>query len=287
MSKERLTPPSVEQIAYKAGISAVREASHLVLEYWPNPNNHSFKNELTVIEKKSEGIANFATIADIKSEELIKNRLQGVPEFHNFGFWGEELGKDMTKSPYTWIIDPIDGTTMFSRGNKNFGVMLALMKENVPIIGIISLPAQDAIISAFKNNGVMLNHLRSNRKLRAIHPSTQTLSESIVLYDVGYKNRSAQHRELVEKMVDHVAAPASYFSSSHSIFQVAAGEADAFVFKESKIYDIAPGWIILEELEGKATQINGSPIDGTQEISSFVGALNPGIHEELISTLNS
>ncbi|MBR4217010.1 MAG: hypothetical protein IKR87_04675, partial [Candidatus Methanomethylophilaceae archaeon] len=77
---------------------------------------------------------NLVTSADIENEKFLKKELlELIP---GSVFKGEE-GDDVpvAKEGYTWIVDPIDGTTNFSRGIPEVGISVALMKDAQPYIG--------------------------------------------------------------------------------------------------------------------------------------------------------
>ncbi len=78
------------------------------------------------------------TIADRKAEEYIRARIRN--EFPTHSILGEEEGESQGKSPYRWIIDPIDGTQSFIRGVPLYTVLLALEYKGEPQIGIIHVP---------------------------------------------------------------------------------------------------------------------------------------------------
>ena len=165
--------------------------------------------------------------------------------------------------------------------------MIALMKENEPLFGVISLPAHNRIISAFKSKGILFNSLQNNESLKLSIVSNRELARSVVVYDIGYSNREEQTDHYVKKILQHVAAPVSYYSSSFSNFRVATGHVAAYFSKEPKIFDITPAAVIIEELGGKVSQMDGNPIDWKQEKNSYLAAITPQIHNELLTILNS
>jgi len=80
------------------------------------------------------------TIADRKCEELIRRELEA--RFPRASILGEELGGE--KAPVAgdqWIVDPIDGTAPFVLGLPLFGVLIALLRDGRPVVGVVHMPA--------------------------------------------------------------------------------------------------------------------------------------------------
>ncbi|MHA1599695.1 MAG: inositol monophosphatase family protein [Alphaproteobacteria bacterium] len=81
------------------------------------------------------------TIADRETERVIRDLLsQSYPQH---AVLGEEYGWEPSDQPYTWIVDPIDGTKCYLAGAPTYGMLLALLYNGVPILGIVDIPALD------------------------------------------------------------------------------------------------------------------------------------------------
>jgi myo-inositol-1(or 4)-monophosphatase len=80
----------------------------------------------------------FLTEVDLASEEAIKKALaKSTPEI---GFYGEEGGGAELHNGRVWVADPIDGTINYATGSPLCGVMLGLLEDGVPVLGVIDLP---------------------------------------------------------------------------------------------------------------------------------------------------
>ncbi len=75
------------------------------------------------------------TLADRGIETALRDVLDA--ERPDDGIIGEEFGEKPSKSGYTWVIDPIDGTKSFVIGRPTFGTLIALCKGDVPVLGVI------------------------------------------------------------------------------------------------------------------------------------------------------
>ncbi|KAB1083916.1 inositol monophosphatase [Neorhizobium galegae] len=112
------------------------------------------KRETLVIETKGDP-QDVVSIADREVENLIRDRVsQGFAED---GFLGEEYGLVGGSSGYTWVVDPIDGTSPFVSGMPNWCVSIAVVHDKVPVVGVIYVPCHDELYSASSGQGATLN----------------------------------------------------------------------------------------------------------------------------------
>lgn len=285
-NREKVAIEEIEQQAFDLALIAIQKASSLVLEYWPNPSNPLFNQKLEITTIKSEGIANYATIADEASEALIKQILYEKEALSQFGYYGEEGGLHKGTAEYLWVVDPVDGTIPFSKGLPDFGVMIGLLKDGVPCLGVIALPARGEILAARKGKGVRHFSLGDPRRQFDLHHRRQPLDRTVVIYDVGYTQRREQVDQLVSPVIDKVAYLTSYCSASVSNFYVATGVAGAYFNKNPKLFDVVAPSIVIEELGGIVTDIRGNPIDWHAPHTSYLAALDPAIHKQLVGLLN-
>ncbi len=94
-----------------------------------------FRQPFEVISKTDESPV---TVADRSIEEAIRAAIEKTrPED---GIYGEEFGTKESRNGLTWVIDPIDGTKSFVIGRPTFGTLIALCKNDVPVLGIIDQP---------------------------------------------------------------------------------------------------------------------------------------------------
>ena len=118
-----------KKILFKDAIDIVLEAGKIANSY--------FKKNL-VINNKEESVFNPVTVADKSTEKKIREMLEKL--YPDDGIVGEEYGKKQGSTDFTWIIDPIDGTKAFISGIPTWGVLLSLINNNEPVLGIIYQP---------------------------------------------------------------------------------------------------------------------------------------------------
>ncbi|MBV9252054.1 MAG: histidinol phosphate phosphatase, partial [Acetobacteraceae bacterium] len=78
------------------------------------------------------------TIADRTAEQAMRAVL--TERFPDHGVMGEEFGAARPEAPLQWVLDPIDGTRAFITGRPTFGILIALLQDGVPILGVIDQP---------------------------------------------------------------------------------------------------------------------------------------------------
>jgi ADP-ribosylglycohydrolase/fructose-1,6-bisphosphatase/inositol monophosphatase family enzyme len=111
------------QHALETAIQAAREAGALLLAEWHR-------------EGGARGPMGKAP-ADVEAEKLIRARL--LEEFPAHGYRGEETGERPADEgePHLWLVDPNDGTTSFQRGRRGPAVSIALLRDQIPVLGVV------------------------------------------------------------------------------------------------------------------------------------------------------
>src|SRR6218665_4019201 len=112
------------------------------------------RRETLIIESKGDP-QDVVSIADREVENLIRDRVADT--FPDDGFLGEEYGLTQGVSGYTWVVDPIDGTSPFVNGMPNWCVSIAVLFDNEPVIGVISAPCHDELYASAFGMGATLN----------------------------------------------------------------------------------------------------------------------------------
>ncbi len=220
-----------------------REAGALLMEY--------FKRHVT-IEYKGE--ADLVTIADRKSEALIRERLREHWPSHDI--LGEEGGLQDTGSDYRWYVDPLDGTTNFAHGFPVFCVSMALDYKGKRIAGVIYDPTRDELFAAEQGSGAYLNDQR-------IHVSqTANLSESLVATGFpSHKRHKNPNIFFYHQITLRTHGVRRAGSAALDLCCVACGRFDGFWEFNLNPWDTAAGVLIVEEAGGKVTNFRGGPFE--------------------------
>lgn len=202
------------------------------------------------------------TEADLEIGKLIVNKINEVFPEHNI--IDEEAGVVDKNSEYTWVIDPIDGTSNFAVGSPNYGIIVGLLQKETPIAGGVALPYYKEIAIAEKGNGSFLN----NEKL-TVTKETRLLS-ALVTHEIdGHQENPELTREECRTLANIVLGIRN-LRIAGSVFdgiQVAKGKFGAFMGRTSKIWDNVGIQVIIEEAGGIYTDFFGKPMDYTDPLS--------------------
>jgi myo-inositol-1(or 4)-monophosphatase len=195
------------------------------------------------------------TEADLKIGEYLVNQVK--EKYPEFNIIDEEAGVVNKQSDFTWVIDPIDGTSNFSAGLPHYGVMMGLLEKGEPIAGGIVLPAFNDIYIAEKGKGVLLN----NESLSLSYD--KSLKDSLISYGLDGKidKREQVHEEM--KLVEELVQSSRNIRSSNSTYDFAmviAGKYGAYLNKSSKIWDNVAPQAIIEEIGGQYVDFGGQRI---------------------------
>ena len=116
-----------------------------------------FTNRSFTVTRKADNSE--VTEIDRNTETSISSILREA--FPEFGIYGEEHGTSgPTDAEYVWVIDPIDGTTNFVRGVPVWGSLIALVHNDVPVLGVVSAPALGMRWWATVGDGAFFNGTR-------------------------------------------------------------------------------------------------------------------------------
>jgi myo-inositol-1(or 4)-monophosphatase len=234
---------------------------------------------------KGGDIRSLVTQADLEVGELLVNAVQAKYPDHNVV--DEETGALDRGSKYTWVIDPIDGTSNFAAGSPLYGVMLGLLEDAVPVAGGIALPAFGQIYVAAKGEGATCNN-------KPIHVTSLPKLENM-LVSLGLHGRSREDfqagGEAVRKLMPEVLnlrSAASVFDSA----MVANGTYGAYFSTRGYIWDCVAPHIVITEAGGVFTHFDGTQIDYSDPLNqltrqfSYAGG-SPDAHQQVLAALKA
>lgn len=247
----------------QVGLEAVKAAENIILQYFKEGNFDE--------QRKSDDSP--VTVADKEAQKIISDII--VKAFPDHFILGEEdvEEQDLADKEFVWIIDPIDGTKSYIRHRPLFSSLLALMHNGEFIVGISNAPLMGELLYASKGEGSFLNGNRIQvSKVNSV--SRASVAFGGIKYFKKHNNLDAL-ANLCTKA--EWARGTGDFWSYH---MVAEGSMDVMVETQTKIWDIAPHAIIIEEAGGKITDLQGNPL--TLKSTSAL-ATNSLLHEEIIN----
>lgn len=210
---------------------------------------------------KPEDRNQILTQADIEIGKMITDQIRLA--YPNANIIDEELGCLDNGSAFTWVVDPIDGTSNFAAGLPHYGVMLGLLHNDHPVAGGISLPAFDAMYLAIKGKGAW----RNGQRTRVSDETDLTMVLSAYGIDGHPNDPERTQREMLQ--LQKLILSVRNIRTSNSVYDqamVAQGSYGICANQTSKIWDNVAQQIIIEESGGVYTDISGMPIDYTNAL---------------------
>ncbi len=226
-------------------LKALSLAGKLLLQNYNKPVKINLK----------ESQSSIVTEADIASDILIKKIITDTFPTHNI--ISEESGFMNNDSEFTWIIDPLDGTSNFASGIPWFGVLISVFKNEIPIMGGAYLPVDNVMYFAEDGKGAYKN------QIKLTIPQNSELVNSLIAFSVDYtedENYLNYGMEIYRKVVTGCRNVRSTNSLVDFIY-VAEGKFGGCINLNTKIWDISALYLIISEAGGEMTDMHGNKIN--------------------------
>jgi myo-inositol-1(or 4)-monophosphatase len=233
-----------------------------------------------------ESISSVLTGADLAAEKAILDVLGESSGSYNV--ISEEAGFLNRHSEFTWVVDPLDGTSNFAAGLPWFGVIIALFREDLPILGGMYLPLDQLLYLAEEGKGATLN----GKPIRTT-PS-DVLAENLVAYSFDFSDIPGKTDAEMD-LLNRLSKQVRNIRSTNSLVDfcyLADGRLGAVLNQSTRIWDIAVPWLMIRECGGRVTDIQGEEI--TFHISPEAVNLNytilasgASLHQILLEIIHS
>ena len=242
-----------------------------------------------------KGEINIVTDIDKKAERIIVNSIKHAYPSHNFlaeessyakeevqsSYASEDRGtlKQKRDSKYTWVIDPLDGTTNFLHGFPVFCVSIALEYNGKPIVGVVYDPTRNELFYAEKGRGAFMNK-------KKIHVSKITnIKKALLSTGFAYDVKATIDNNInnFAKFIKASQAVRRAGSAALDLCYVASGRFDGFWELGLHPWDAAAALLIVQEAGGKVTRFNGSKYT---IYDKEILASNSKIHSQMIKILS-
>lgn len=204
-----------------------------------------------VAERKADNSP--VTIADREAEQKLRQLITARWPAH--ALIGEEYGAspgDETGDGYTWIIDPIDGTKSFVSGVPLYSVLLALVRDNEPLLGVIHFPGLNETVYAARGHGCYWNGRRSRVS------GVSTLADAVMLASDLNTFAAFGREEAFQHLIKKTYIQRTW-GDAYGYALVATGRAEVMLDPVMALWDCGPLQIILEEAGGTFTDWRGTP----------------------------
>lgn len=223
-----------------------------------------------------KGAQNLVSYVDKTAEKMIVERLKRLlPES---GFITEEETETAVSQHFTWIIDPLDGTTNFVHGLPPYCVSIGLMEGSEMVVGVVYEVTLDELFYAWKGSEAWLNGQK-------IHCSAcEKLDNALVAVGFSYASNETMERHLAQIAFFQRSSNGvrRIGSSTADLVYVAAGRFDVFFQTRLSPWDVAAGALIAERAGAVVTDYEGG---GDYVFGTGIVAVAPGLRDEFMETL--
>jgi histidinol-phosphatase len=225
------------------------EAGELTLRY--------FRGQNLKVERKADQSP--VTIADREAEELLRRRIG--ERFANDGIVGEEFGTVEGVNEYQWVLDPIDGTKSFICGIPLYTTLVAVLKNDQPVIGVIHAPGRAETVYAAKGGGCWYNEEKAATPQAARVSPVERLDDALLLTT---ELKSFLHNRRADALgrfmrLQQLARVTRTWGDGYGYLMVATGRAEIMIDPVVNLWDAAPLQPVIEEAGGHFSDWNGTP----------------------------
>ncbi len=215
-------------------------AAIIAIKHFRKPIDQSFKQDGSSV-----------STADLEIESAMRNYLQVHHPEH--GILGEEHGVTQGTSGYTWVLDPIDGTASFLSGKPTFCTLIALLRDDVPILGLISQPILAERWLGIAGQRTLFNGLPI--------PDCPPANPNVTRFSCTTPQMfQSKEERLMYQTVQQKASISSYGGDAYAYGLLALGLIDIILEADLAYYDIAALIPIIEGVGGTLTDWQGCPI---------------------------
>ncbi|MBI3034905.1 inositol monophosphatase [Candidatus Woesearchaeota archaeon] len=243
-------------------LQAAKAAAKVILR-------HYVKKEAVKVKPNKSLVA----AADIEANKAIIKTIK--KHFPSHSILSEETGLEDNNSDYKWVIDPIDGTHNFLHKIPVFGTSIALEYKNEVELGILHFPVLCITAIAEKGKGAFSN----GRRIKV--SGKKSLEHSFVLCEFAYANRK-EKTAFLEKLIHKAIDIRNFGSAIYNLWLIATGKSEGYVLLSTHEWDVAAGFLLVEEAGGKVTDLGGKKWKLDQH--KFVVS-NKKVHEKLLKHL--
>lgn len=215
------------------------------------------------------------TSSDRAFEKFIRSKIS--KKFPKHQIIGEEFGHKDTKSDYSWIIDPIDGTRSYVVGNPSWSNLISLNFKGEPILGLANFPK---LRKYYLNKNDKLSYVFENNKKRKLKVNSKINFFHAKLAAAFHGELSLKKQSKIKKFLDRIQFPCF---DALTYCQLAEGRIEIVAQCANKIWDIHP-IIPIVRASGAiiTTWDNKNPILG----GSIVVSNNKKNHIQILKLLN-
>jgi histidinol phosphatase-like enzyme (inositol monophosphatase family) len=236
----------------------------VILGYW--------RQDLEIIDKADDSPV---TVADRESEAAIRALIEA--RYPDHGIAGEEYGQVRMDAEYIWSLDPVDGTKAFISGSPLFGTLVALLRDGVPILGVVDVPAMNERWVGGDGLGATLDGKPIGvRKGRPLSEATLGSTSPTMFRGADV--------ERIARVHDRIKLPI-HGGDCYLYCLLARGGIDLVIEAGMSDYDYLAPSTLVRAAGGIVTGWRAEPL-GIGTTDRVVAAGDPALHAEVIRLLN-
>jgi myo-inositol-1(or 4)-monophosphatase len=218
----------------------------------------------TIEGELKENQSSIVTEMDIAAERRIEHIISS--KYPNHSIVGEETGAVMTGSEFTWIIDPIDGTSNYAAGIPWFGTLLAVLQHDKPYAAGAYLPYYDLLYYAERNKGATCN----GKPIKVTYE--KSLKNVLFAYAMDYAvdlEKTRYETDLLFKIIQNVRNIRTT-NCLVDFCYVADGKLGGSINHSCKIWDIVAPYLVIKEAGGIMTDLDGIELEFDLSIDNYL-----------------
>ena len=255
---------------YKAYSKFIESLAQKLTKFYYSKLNKPFK-----ISNKLKGRGyDPVTSADKAFEKFI--RMEINKKFPSHQVIGEEFGYKKSKSDYSWVIDPIDGTRSFVIGNPTWSNLISLNYKGDPILGLANFPI---LKKYYFNTSLNSSYVSENGKKRRIKVNSRATFSNMKLSAAFHGSLSLNQQKKIPQILKRMQFPcADALSYSH----FAEGKLDVVIQCGNKIWDIHALIPIIRAAGGVTTTWKN---DDAKKAGNIICSANKSLHNKMLKIL--
>ncbi|HRP71671.1 MAG TPA: inositol monophosphatase family protein [Luteimonas sp.] len=207
---------------------------------------------LNVVEKDR---LDYASEVDGQAEEAIVKELRRAnPDYAILGEEGGARKGNRGGSRYTWVIDPLDGTSNYLHGIPHWCVSIALCEGPEPVHGVVFDPLRNELFIASRGAGAQLN----DKRIRVAERKDLSGAMLVTGFPPRERKRIGAHLDCVKVLLQDAEDVRRTGSAALDLAWVAAGRCDAYFEAGVQPWDIAAGVLLVREAGGRVSDFKGA-----------------------------
>ena len=236
----------MQKPAVNVMVKAARAGGNVLLR-----NMHRL-DALKVVEKDRMDYA--SEVDGLAEAEIVKELRRANPDYAVLGEEGGAQKGNRGPSRYTWVIDPLDGTSNYLHGIPHWCVSIALLENGEPLHGVVFDPLRNELFTASRGSGAVLNE----RRVRIAERAELTGAMLITGFPPRERARAPAQLECLRELLVEAEDVRRTGSAALDLAWVACGRADAYFEAGLQPWDVAAGVLLVRKAGGRVCDFRGS-----------------------------